>query len=138
MTRTFIIRLVLTVCLIMGAGSMQQEKEPWCGDALYKIGIEDEMSRKIGADQTFAVEAESNPSTGYSWKVILPDSNALVMEKVEYLAPAPGERVGVPGKQHWCFRALLPGEWKIEFIYIRPWEKDPPPARRVLLTVKVE
>lgn len=135
---TLIVRMALAMLLLMGAACVHQENDSWCGGVLYKIENEDEMSVQVGVDGCFGIEVVSNRTTGFSWKVILPETKALKIVREEFLPPPMNGMAGAAGKMHWCFRALKRGEWKIEFVYIRPWEKDQPPARRVILTVKVE
>ncbi|WP_394823872.1 protease inhibitor I42 family protein [Pendulispora albinea] len=73
------------------------------------------------AGEEFAVRVESNPTTGYVWKVhALPDGVELLSSEYEHEV-GPGHP-GRPGTQIFRFRALEPGEHAIDLTLERPWE----------------
>lgn len=89
------------------------------------------------AGETFLISLESNPSTGYSWKMDPPEGDKtlelLDSRDVASSAPMPG----APGKQVYTLRALSAGQTKINFIYQRPWEPGRADQREIF-TVVVE
>lgn len=70
----------------------------------------------------FSIMLDSNPSTGYSWKLADP----IETEYLEFIGSTfiPKERqkmmVGVGGTEVWTFKALKPGKTTIKMEYSRP------------------
>jgi inhibitor of cysteine peptidase len=86
-------------------------------------------------NQDFVITLESNRTTGYEWQLAQsPDKNMLALVESEYQAPQ-NNLAGAGGKEVWTFKALAAGEARIFFKYIRPWEKDTPPAQERSFTV---
>lgn len=86
------------------------------------------------AGQEFSISLESNRTTGYGWQLANPlDETVVTSVKNEYRearqTPGATPMVGVGGKEVWTFRAVKAGKTTIEFKYVRPWEKDQPPAQ---------
>jgi predicted secreted protein len=81
----------------------------------------------------FSVRLESNPTTGYVWEVeTLPEG--LELSGSEYKKSEGALQVGSPGIQFFRFRAQKSGEYQINFVHKRQWEKNPINSH----TVKVE
>jgi len=73
--------------------------------------------------QTFTIVLESNPSTGYQWKLGKElDEKILVLESTEYEEPK-SELLGKPGEERWTFKAQGLGRTEIVLNYVRPWEE---------------
>lgn len=71
---------------------------------------------------------DSNPTTGYSWELAGPiDDKFIEFLNSEYMAPET-KLVGAGGHEMWTFKALKKGKTTIVMKYVRPWEKDKPPA----------
>jgi len=109
-----IIALVLT-CATHQSGAAQ--KTITASDAGRPIEL------RVG--QEFALNLESNPSTGYSWS--LTDTRYPVVISVgkptyKHAASVPG----AGGLQSWTFRATEPGVETLKFEYRRPWEQKVP------------
>ena len=89
----------------------------------------------IGAPLVIALE--SNPSTGYSWRVSKND--AAVVKFLDQSAFPPARPVpGAPGRELFKFKAMAPGTDSIELEYLRPWEKGVAPAKRFSISVTVK
>jgi len=87
----------------------------------------------------FMITLESNRTTGYQWQIARPlDSSAFELIGVEYVT---GDKrmPGAPGKENWTFKAVSSGKGSvpIAFKYVRPWEKDTPPAKEVVFFVMI-
>lgn len=83
-----------------------------------------------------AIKLVSNPTTGYSWTNLDSPSNLeLLSSKSE--RPS-SDRPGAPGFQVFSFKATKPGDSALILSYLRPFEKDAPPARKFRLTITVE
>ena len=94
---------------------------------------------EVSAGREFTIVLNSNPTTGYSWRLAQPlDEKVLKLVNQEYLEPTPAGKtpmVGAGGKEVWAFSALSQGNIEINMEYVRPWEKEPTPAEK--LTFKV-
>lgn len=93
----------------------------------------------VSVGQELDVELPGNITTGYSW-VLTPGDEAKVLKqkgKIVYTQPevtAPG----LGGKFTTKFKAIAKGEGRVNLQYIRPWEKDIPPARTFSIDIEVE
>ncbi|NPV59936.1 MAG: protease inhibitor I42 family protein [Actinobacteria bacterium] len=81
--------------------------------------------------EEFAIVLESNPTTGYQWKLNHPlDEKILTLEKTEFEAPEE-DLLGAPGEEKWTFKAHELGRTTIELAYVRPWEEEAEEPARV-------
>jgi inhibitor of cysteine peptidase len=79
--------------------------------------------------ETFTVELEANPTTGYLWDMRLKAGKAtLVSQKYTPAAPAGSLVIGGGGVETFVFRAEETGQIELEAEYSRPWEKNAKPA----------
>jgi inhibitor of cysteine peptidase len=77
----------------------------------------------------------SNPTTGYRWGE--PEVRHLEVISADS-EPGSSERVGSPGFQIFSLKATEAGESTLTLSYVRPFEKDQPPAKTFLLFVTIE
>ena len=97
----------------------------------YAFAETNDMTNTIQATvgKEFAITLDANATTGYQWQFAKPlDESIIQLIRSEYL-PDKTELVGAGGKQVWVFKALKQGKTAISFKYIRPWEKNTPPAK---------
>ena len=89
---------------------------------------------------TFTVLLVSNPTTGYSWKFGNPpfDDKVMIVREDKFIPPENKELCGAPGKHSLTFLAKGSGRTDLQLIYVRPWEKNKPPAQEFNLTVIVK
>ena len=99
--------------------------DPTCGSEVVLIGY---MTQ---------IQLESNPTTGYSWR--LSKQPALFdLAKDEYKPAAKQPNVvGSGGTQVITLRAKQQGEEILKFEYVRPWEKDVAPVKTQVCKVKI-
>ncbi len=72
----------------------------------------------------FAIVLESNPTTGYQWKLAEElETEIVVLVQTEYEAPDT-ELLGAGGEEKWTFKAENVGETTITLAYVRPWEEE--------------
>lgn len=89
------------------------------------------------AGKSFTVEMQSNHSTGFQWRMEQgPDANLLRVEGVSY-KEAEANLPGGGGTETWTFHALGPGTAKFSMAYVRPWEKDVPPAKTMGYAIRI-
>lgn len=72
---------------------------------------------------TTQIKLDSNPTTGYSWRLVKP-ADLFTIEKDEYVPDmAQPQLVGSGGQQIFTLRAKQIGSETLSFEYARPWEK---------------
>ena len=98
---------------------------PVCGSEVVLIGY---MTQ---------IQLESNPTTGYSWRLAKPASLFDVAKDDYKPAPKQPNVVGSGGTQVITLRAKQQGEETLTFEYVRPWEKDTAPVKTQQCKVKV-
>jgi len=78
----------------------------------------------ISLDATIQLRLPENPSTGYSWNLLVTPGISILSET--YIPDeVSGNPVGSGGTHLWFLKAVQPGEQVISGVYRRPWE---PPA----------
>jgi inhibitor of cysteine peptidase len=87
--------------------------------------------------EQFTVALDANPSTGYSWQIVGFDEAVVTLVSSEFKR-ADKPMPGASGKQIWTFKAIGKGETAIAFKYVRPWEKNTPPAKTANVAVTVK
>ncbi len=80
--------------------------------------------------ETYTIELEENPSTGYSWHIYMCDLRVFEIIETRYIAPDK-DIPGAPGKRRYVIKGKNAGRGVFEAIYIRSWEKDQEPAKTV-------
>lgn len=92
---------------------------------------------KIQLGEDFSIRLASNPSTGFLWKMTLPEDQKTVKFLGSEHVISEEVMPGVPGEEVFKFKALTVGEIKIDFVYERPWETKEAPTRKIF-TVLVQ
>ncbi len=91
----------------------------------------------MASGDTLVVSLKSTPGSGFSWKIAQLDNKVLRQagepEMVQGAHPMPG----APATQVFRFVATGGGSIGLELDYVRPWEKNAPPARTFSLGVTV-
>jgi inhibitor of cysteine peptidase len=112
-----------------------------CSDEQINSNIAADISgtytTKVG--DSFIINLESNPTTGYSWRTAEFEHGIVELVNNEYKPQNnTGNIVGSGGIEVWTFKAVKKGKITIIFEYVRPWEKDIPPIKQetYLITVK--
>jgi len=98
----------------------------------------DQDTVRVSSGETFKLILDANPTTGYKWQLAKPLDEYYVRLKNSDYKPPDKQYVGAPGKEIWTFKARVKGKTKILFQYIRPWEKNAPPARTRTFKVIIE
>ncbi|MDP3804570.1 MAG: protease inhibitor I42 family protein, partial [Candidatus Omnitrophota bacterium] len=84
------------------------------------------IEANIGTD--FIITLESNRTTGYEWQLAKPlDKTIVDFVSSEYIKGS-SDLIGSGGREMWRFKTVGLGKSTISFQYIRPLEKDTPPA----------
>ena len=95
---------------------------------------------KVAVGKSLTIVLEGNPTTGYQWQIGKIDGASVREEgKPEYVAKKrPAGMVGVGGTFVFRFKAVKPGKSEIKLVYLRPWEKDTPPAKSFAVKIEAE
>jgi inhibitor of cysteine peptidase len=90
------------------------------------------------AGQNFTITLEGNRSTGYSWQLKSPLDSALLKKAgVSYRSKNPGTP-GAGEDNLFTFHAKKKGTTDVTFVYLRPWEKDVPPAKTAAYHITID
>jgi inhibitor of cysteine peptidase len=83
------------------------------------------------------VSLTATSGTGYTWQAV-PSADALVKQVGDLKFKTDNAMPGASGHQVFRFSIEESGTGSLEFRYVRPWEKDTPPAKvfKILLIVK--
>jgi inhibitor of cysteine peptidase len=91
---------------------------------------------EIPIDGEFTVELRGNPTTGFVWEV--GESNQQVVQQVgEPKYKADAQRIGAGGLYTFTFQGKGAGETLLKMVYLRPFQRDLPPAKTFELKVIV-
>lgn len=91
----------------------------------------------LNVGDTFSVELEGNPSTGYTWEVAEMDTAVLKqVGETEFVTES--DLVGASGVLKIRFEAIGRGETSLNLVYHRPWEEDVPPEEIFEVSVVVK
>lgn len=88
--------------------------------------------------QTLIVSLPSNPTTGYRWNVQEVSEAQLKSLGPEVFSSPEKDVIGGDGVSTWRFQAAEPGQGRLYFTYLRPWESDGEPAGLFDCRVEVE
>jgi predicted secreted protein len=95
-----------------------------------------EIESKVG--DTFTIPLLANHTTGYSWRLAQPaDPGILKQLSAKYEDYNPGT-IGASGEEIWTFQALAKGTTTLVFEYLRPFEKNVPPARTSKFRITIQ
>jgi inhibitor of cysteine peptidase len=85
---------------------------------------------------TLSVRLKAQPGTGYGWSVKTPDP-PLLNQMGDMKRDPLGGMPGAYEYQVFLFGAQQEGTCVLELDYLRPWEKDKPPARVFRVTIQI-
>ena len=112
----------------------------FAGPKHYEL-TEKDSGRVLHLDKgdTFTVLLVSNPTTGYLWKFGTPlyDETVMILRGDTYVRPDE-QLAGAPGQRSLTFLAEGSGRTGLKLVYVRPWEKNQPPAREFNIMVIVK
>jgi inhibitor of cysteine peptidase len=84
------------------------------------------------------IDLIGNPTTGYEWQLAEMDGTAVEQEgEIVYDPDRASGKVGAGGAFVARFRAVRPGRARARMEYVRPWEKNVPPAKVLVIDFDV-
>lgn len=88
---------------------------------------------------SLVLRLQSNPSTGFRWKVVETDRSFGYPASTRFLANGDGVGSGGVERMTWKTNGATPlvGAHKVKLEYKRPWETDASPAKTFAFTVKI-
>ena len=101
---------------------------------------DEDSGRTLHLDQgdTVTVQLVSNPTTGFQWQFAEPPLDGKIMVLREDMFIQPQEQLcGAPGKRRLSLLAEGSGRTGLRLVYVRPWEKNRPPAKEFSLELIV-
>jgi len=99
---------------------------------------EAKRSVELSHGDKLVLRLDANPSTGHQWQVASMSGNVLDWVEGPSYLPSEPSLIGSGGTASFGFQALRKGKASLELIYRRPWEEDKPPARTVVLKVRIK
>lgn len=100
--------------------------------------MQDGKTVSVRQGDTFEVQLDANPSTGYRWKLVDLDTSVLQTVGTPQYSPQKTGLMGSGGTETYEFEAVGQGVTTLRMHYVRPWERDQNPAETYTLTVEVE
>ena len=93
------------------------------GDEFKLTEADNGKKLEVHPGDVIRISLESNITTGYSWEnADKVDSDVLALDTDDYVSdPNPEELDGVGGRDVIVYRALKPGEAKIDLVYLQSW-----------------
>jgi inhibitor of cysteine peptidase len=123
--------LTLTACTsITNSGRIGQADT----EMLLTLAPNKNLEKQFKIGDTFLIELDSNPSTGYRWTIAnRKEIQKCLQLKKEQAFPASQSQaaqnsVGASGKQQWQFLAKCSANIQIRFEYRRSWDPASVPA----------
>ncbi len=115
-------RIAVLVLIVLLTFSMLAACVKTSGEKVY--GKEDtNIEAKTG--ESFVIQLEENPTTGYEWTVTISDENIVKKTDDQYTTESRDEDiVGAGGVHTYTFEALKEGSTQITFVYERSFEEN--------------
>ena len=114
MKKTKILFSILLVCTLVLVGCSKKDK---------KENKENDKPAKTG--ESFNIELESNPSTGYVWTYEVDGDDAIALANRYEEGKDCEDLDGCPGKEIYTVTATAEGNVTFKLIYARPDSGDP-------------
>jgi inhibitor of cysteine peptidase len=125
--------LLLTASFAAGCGN----KADGGGKGAEAADVKTNESREVSVGEEFTITLDSNPTTGYTWKMSTRPDESILGLTGDYFEAPQTDMVGAPGKHNFRFKALKEGKTSMVFIYWRSFEPDAPPAQSHTVSVTV-
>lgn len=93
---------------------------------------------RVKPGEEFAIVLQSNPTTGFTWRLATPvDENVVHLVGSRYQAdPSSAGLVGSGGKEYWTFSAAKAGSTVIKLEYARAGQAAPDAPRAFTVEVR--
>jgi predicted secreted protein len=79
---------------------------------------------EVRAGDSFFINLEENPSTGFNWQWAADRDDIITLESDQFKEPKAEGLVGAPGTHEFKFMAVKTGDAVVKFDYSQPWEPE--------------
>lgn len=134
--RMFVLVLLFLTLCCAGCAYLGLGGDDYSVDETLVLDGNQDFTAEIDTGETLLLDIRNPGSGGYKIKGASFDPNILRMEHFSTTEPGSG-MTGDFGRIHYIFKALKPGETKIEIKIHRPWEKKVPPEVYKRVTVRI-
>jgi inhibitor of cysteine peptidase len=124
------------IILVLMFGVVVIPGNPMMGETMKLNENDSGKTVEILVGDELEVILPSNPTTGYTWDLILLDTNVLRPEKEEFFAI--NKAIGSGGVEVIKFRAIAAGKSTVKLIFHRPFEHNVPPLNTFEVTVIIK
>ena len=95
-----------------------------CGETKGAVYGASDCEIRVSAGETFTIQLDENPTTGYAWTVAFAD-NIVVLTEDEYTPPkTDAQLVGSGGQRALTFKGIQKGDTTITLNYERSFEEN--------------
>lgn len=112
-------------------------KDTNSGEAIENAYTNDSKEIKVKAGKSFSISLSSNRTTGYEWEPANSFNDRIIRLLSKQYLPGNSNLPGSGGTENWNFIALSKGETAVVLEYVRPWEKDKQPAKKIEFKIVV-
>jgi inhibitor of cysteine peptidase len=108
-------------------------------DVIKITAAENGKTIKAATGKKMEISLKGNPTTGFEWRMVAFKSEVVKADGKGDYVPDKNDppRVGSGGTFVFKFIAAKPGKATLKFEYLRPWEKDKPPAEKFSMNITV-
>ena len=107
--------VLLMLFILVGCGTTPEEK----------VYGKDDVNIEVKAGESFVIQLEENPTTGYEWTVTISDEDIVKLTDDQYNTEVTDEDiVGAGGTHAYTFKTLVKGAVQITFVYERSFEEN--------------
>ncbi|MCL5037980.1 MAG: protease inhibitor I42 family protein [Chloroflexi bacterium] len=132
--RTLILLAALSLALVVlaSAGNCEEVQQQ---NSITVTGADNGSKITVSQNDLVIVRLEYTSGTGYTWVADKPERDKLLLMKNPEFAA--GDMPGAKGIEIFTFKAMETGPSVIRINYLRPWEKNVPPAETFTLNLEV-
>lgn len=127
-------KFIFTTALLTSFCSFSADLPPTFNSPKNKIIISQQ-------NPVFTITLQSNPTTGFSWKLKSYDKGLVTFVDHKFVAPQNKKLMGAPGYEVWTFKANKANDkvnqvGHVKMEYARPWTKEGATTQLFIIVVK--
>jgi inhibitor of cysteine peptidase len=106
-------------------------------DVVVLTSVDNGRTLEVGVDTIIEVRLDENPTTGYRWALVEPETEGVVPLQDTSFVLAEKPLVGQGGTRVFIYRALAPGRQEIRLKHWQEWEGEKSVTERFTVFVTV-